>query len=100
MVDLVSQLEEAAVISGHSRVRQGKLRSRRTVGLLRVVPDHQPFLFDLLGDQLHEIFSHNGHYFTSPFWRSCLPMEDHSYFPAPSSSQHPLAGFHDTSSWR
>ena len=27
MVDLVSQLEEAAVVAGHSRVRQGKLRS-------------------------------------------------------------------------
>ena len=87
MVDLFSQLEEAAVVAGHGRVRQVKFRSRRTVGLLRVVPDHQPLLIDLLGDQLNEIFGDDGHYFTNPFWRSCLPMEDHSYLPSRSSSQ-------------
>src|SRR5262245_42887975 len=100
MIDLFPQLEKAAVVSGHDDVCKREFCRRRAVSLLRIVPDHQPSVIDLLNDQLKQIFRDNGHrYFTKPFYRSCLPMEDHSYLPSRSSSQYFLASFHGTSSW-
>src|ERR1035441_2842198 len=82
MIHLFSQPKETAVVPGHGRVWDGKLHSRLSVGLLRVVPDNEAFLIYLLGDELNQRFSNDSHHFTSPFWRSCLPIEDHSYFPS------------------
>src|SRR5437667_6594786 len=54
-VNLVPQLEEAAVVMGDSGLRQVQLRRRLRIGPLGVVPDHEPPVLDLPGDQLEQV---------------------------------------------
>ena len=74
---------------------------------LGVVPDDQAVVLDLLGDQAEQMLGDDAGgaegrrgpcHFTSPFSRSCLPMDDHSYLPSSSSSQYAFASFQGTSS--
>ena len=51
-VDLAAKLEEAAVVAGDGCLREGQGRGDGPVVLLRVVPDDEGMVLDLLGDQI------------------------------------------------
>ena len=86
-VNLFPQHEEAVGVTGDLRIWQIKVGNGTRVRSLRVEPDHQSAVIDLLGDQLEQVIGHGSHYLTSPFCRSFLPMLDHSYSPFMRSSQ-------------
>jgi hypothetical protein len=73
------EFEEATVVMGDGRIWERQFRGRCRIGPLRVVPNDQAPVLDLLGDQLVQVFGDDGHYFTRPFCRSSLLIEDHSY---------------------
>ena len=63
--DQVGEIERQ-VEAGDGGLGKREFRCRRSVGLLRVVPDDQPLVIDLLGDEMHKMFGDDGHY-TAPF---------------------------------
>ena len=55
VVDLVSQAEEAVGVAGDSCLGQRQFIQPLRVGTLRVVPNDEPPVLDLLGDQAEQI---------------------------------------------